>query len=80
MRFLAIGFGRDPVLAEGDMSDPGDCAALAEVFAEQLEAGRYAVLPAGLDLCCRRGSVVDDFSEIPTGATEISFLTRESQA
>jgi hypothetical protein len=76
VRLIRIALGGSDVIAEGDPGDPADRDRLSAAFEEELASGTFALVPCGLDLCCRRGLQVGDFSEVPLTAPRVTFLQR----
>lgn len=78
MKLTRIVFGQETLVAEGDPDRPSDRDRLSEAFADELAAGNFAFVPTGLDSCCRRGVMLNRFTDVPPGAPIVQFLKRQS--
>ena len=78
MKLTRIVFGEGRMVAEGDPGDDADRQRLSAAFEREVNAGRYAIVPTGLDGCCRRGLMVTRFEDVPSEAPLVQFLRRES--
>ena len=77
MKLIRSAIGCEAIIAEGDINDADDRVRLAEAFQAQIAAGMFAVVPmARLDACCRRGLVIEQFSDVPANAGSVAFLRR----
>lgn len=78
MKFLRLMPGKgEVVLAEGDPELSEDERLLIDEFRRQLDAGMWAAVPLEQGNSGRREAVmVNDFSDIPSGAQRVIFFPR----
>jgi len=77
MRLLRLKPGHgEVVLAEGDVADPEQAAALVAAFRAELDAGMWAAVPTERGDGRRAAEMVRSFEEVPPDAERVIFFPR----